>query len=255
MRGLDQKRSGGRARPSLTWCHPLPVGVPDLPHDAPQPLQLQRPPAHAQEPAPPRLPRVRGQLPASQLPGPPPGSLPAFLSPCGIQVPAPLLPRVPRPPHVLAGLVLPGTSSSAGLSRAPSLLLSRSPRSTCLRPMQWGEGPLELQLCLSRPPWDTGCPQPLLPTLGSALPRGLGRRVRWGALRCLTHHSISMSFSRCPSCAVVFGGVNSIKSHIQTSHCEVFHKCPICPMAFKSAPSAHAHLYTQHPSFHTQQAK
>lgn len=60
---------------------------------------------------------------------------------------------------------------------------------------------------------------------------------------------------RCPSCAVVFGGVNSIKSHIQTSHCEVFHKCPICPMAFKSAPSAHAHLYTQHPSFHTQQAK
>ncbi|KAG8509243.1 Zinc finger protein 687 [Galemys pyrenaicus] len=60
---------------------------------------------------------------------------------------------------------------------------------------------------------------------------------------------------RCPSCAVVFGGVNSIKSHIQTSHCEVFHKCPICPMAFKSAPSAHAHLYSQHPSFHTQQAK
>lgn len=54
---------------------------------------------------------------------------------------------------------------------------------------------------------------------------------------------------------MVFGGVNSIKSHIQTSHCEVFHKCPICPMAFKSAPSAHAHLYTQHPSFPTQQAK
>lgn len=49
--------------------------------------------------------------------------------------------------------------------------------------------------------------------------------------------------------------MNSIKSHIQTSHCEVFHKCPICPMAFKSAPSAHAHLYTQHPSFHAQQAK
>ncbi|XP_075466148.1 zinc finger protein 687 [Ascaphus truei] len=60
---------------------------------------------------------------------------------------------------------------------------------------------------------------------------------------------------RCPSCAVVFGGVNSIKSHIQTSHCEVFHKCPICPMAFKSAPSAHAHIYTQHPGFSNQQAK
>uniref|UniRef100_K7GJA5 Zinc finger protein 687 n=1 Tax=Pelodiscus sinensis TaxID=13735 RepID=K7GJA5_PELSI len=60
---------------------------------------------------------------------------------------------------------------------------------------------------------------------------------------------------RCPSCAVVFGGVNSIKSHIQTSHCEVFHKCPICPMAFKSAPSAHAHIYTQHPGFSNQQSK
>ncbi|XP_071583402.1 zinc finger protein 687 [Heliangelus exortis] len=60
---------------------------------------------------------------------------------------------------------------------------------------------------------------------------------------------------RCPSCAVVFGGVNSIKSHIQTSHCEVFHKCPICPMAFKSAPSAHAHVYTQHPGFSNQQSK
>ncbi|KAM9006408.1 zinc finger protein 687 isoform X4 [Sarcophilus harrisii] len=60
---------------------------------------------------------------------------------------------------------------------------------------------------------------------------------------------------RCPSCSVVFGGVNSIKSHIQTSHCEVFHKCPICPMAFKSAPSAHAHLLTQHPGFNAQEAK
>uniref|UniRef100_A0A8C3XDN0 Zinc finger protein 687 n=1 Tax=Cyanoderma ruficeps TaxID=181631 RepID=A0A8C3XDN0_9PASS len=57
---------------------------------------------------------------------------------------------------------------------------------------------------------------------------------------------------RCPSCSVVFGGVNSIKSHIQSSHCEVFHKCPICPMAFKSAPSAHAHVYTQHPGFSNQ---
>ncbi|XP_058015948.1 zinc finger protein 687 [Ahaetulla prasina] len=60
---------------------------------------------------------------------------------------------------------------------------------------------------------------------------------------------------RCPSCSVVFGGVNSIKSHIQTSHCEVFHKCPVCPMAFKSAPSAHGHIYTQHPGFSNQQSK
>ncbi|XP_012623015.1 zinc finger protein 687 isoform X2 [Microcebus murinus] len=66
---------------------------------------------------------------------------------------------------------------------------------------------------------------------------------------------LANSALRCPSCAVVFGGMNSVKSHIQASHCEVFHKCPICPMAFKSAPSAHAHLYSQHPSFLTQQAK
>ncbi|KAG8431637.1 hypothetical protein GDO86_017857 [Hymenochirus boettgeri] len=60
---------------------------------------------------------------------------------------------------------------------------------------------------------------------------------------------------RCQSCTVVFGGINSIKSHIQTNHCEVFHKCPICPMAFKSAPGAHVHIYNQHPGFSSQQAK
>ncbi|NP_001090655.1 zinc finger protein 687 [Xenopus tropicalis] len=70
---------------------------------------------------------------------------------------------------------------------------------------------------------------------------------------CL-HYSRRIGY-KCQSCAVVFGGVNSIKSHIQTSHCEVFHKCPICPMAFKSAPSAHAHIYNQHPGFSNQQAK
>ncbi|XP_077404275.1 zinc finger protein 687b isoform X1 [Vanacampus margaritifer] len=53
---------------------------------------------------------------------------------------------------------------------------------------------------------------------------------------------------RCSSCQVVFGGLNSIKSHIQTAHCEVFHKCPSCPMAFKSAPSAQSHISTQHPA-------
>ncbi|XP_018087050.1 zinc finger protein 687 [Xenopus laevis] len=70
---------------------------------------------------------------------------------------------------------------------------------------------------------------------------------------CL-HYSRRIGY-KCQSCAVVFGGVNSIKSHIQTSHCEVFHKCPICPMAFKSAPSAHAHIFNQHPGFSNQQAK
>ncbi|KAJ8398521.1 hypothetical protein AAFF_G00427760 [Aldrovandia affinis] len=60
---------------------------------------------------------------------------------------------------------------------------------------------------------------------------------------------------RCSSCQVVFGGLNSIKSHIQTAHCEVFHKCPSCPMAFKSAPSAQSHISTQHPALGGPQAK
>ncbi|KAG9279368.1 zinc finger protein 687b-like [Astyanax mexicanus] len=60
---------------------------------------------------------------------------------------------------------------------------------------------------------------------------------------------------RCSSCQVVFGGLNSIKSHIQTAHCEVFHKCPNCPMAFKSASSAQAHISSQHPTLTTAQAK
>nr|XP_057902370.1 zinc finger protein 687b [Doryrhamphus excisus]XP_057902371.1 zinc finger protein 687b [Doryrhamphus excisus] len=60
---------------------------------------------------------------------------------------------------------------------------------------------------------------------------------------------------RCASCQVVFGGLNSIKSHIQTAHCEVFHKCPSCPMAFKSSPSAQSHIGTQHPALTGGQAK
>ncbi|XP_028316597.1 zinc finger protein 687b isoform X2 [Gouania willdenowi] len=60
---------------------------------------------------------------------------------------------------------------------------------------------------------------------------------------------------RCSSCQVVFGGLNSIKSHIQTAHCEVFHKCPSCPMAFKSSPSAQSHISTQHPALTGGQAK
>ncbi|RLV63501.1 hypothetical protein DV515_00018208, partial [Chloebia gouldiae] len=60
---------------------------------------------------------------------------------------------------------------------------------------------------------------------------------------------------RCPSCSVVFGGAASIKSHIQGSHCEVFHKCPVCPMAFKSAPSAQAHVCAQHPGLPGQPSK
>ncbi|XP_026172980.1 zinc finger protein 687a [Mastacembelus armatus] len=53
---------------------------------------------------------------------------------------------------------------------------------------------------------------------------------------------------RCSSCLVVFGGLNSVKSHIQQAHCDTFHKCPSCPMAFKSAPSIQNHITTQHPA-------
>ncbi|CAN9513583.1 unnamed protein product [Ophioblennius macclurei] len=52
---------------------------------------------------------------------------------------------------------------------------------------------------------------------------------------------------RCSSCLVVFGGLNSVKSHIQQAHCDLFHKCPTCPMAFKSAPSIQNHINAQHP--------
>ncbi|XP_058503515.1 zinc finger protein 687a isoform X2 [Solea solea] len=51
---------------------------------------------------------------------------------------------------------------------------------------------------------------------------------------------------RCFSCLVVFGGLNSVKSHIQQAHCDMFHKCPSCPMAFKSAPSIQDHIAAQH---------
>ncbi|XP_031709184.1 zinc finger protein 687a [Anarrhichthys ocellatus] len=53
---------------------------------------------------------------------------------------------------------------------------------------------------------------------------------------------------RCSSCLVVFGGLNSVKAHIQQAHCDMFHKCPNCPMAFKSAPSIQNHISAQHPT-------
>ncbi|XP_041843599.1 zinc finger protein 687a [Melanotaenia boesemani] len=66
-------------------------------------------------------------------------------------------------------------------------------------------------------------------------------------------HETCLHFSRrigyrCSSCLVVFGGLNSVKSHIQQAHCDMFHKCPSCPMAFKSAPSIQSHITSQHPT-------
>ncbi|XP_064871907.1 zinc finger protein 532-like [Oncorhynchus nerka] len=52
---------------------------------------------------------------------------------------------------------------------------------------------------------------------------------------------------RCVHCSVIYSDVAALKTHIQSSHCEIFYKCPICPMAFKSAPGTHSHARTQHP--------
>uniref|UniRef100_A0A3Q4ACW8 C2H2-type domain-containing protein n=1 Tax=Mola mola TaxID=94237 RepID=A0A3Q4ACW8_MOLML len=51
---------------------------------------------------------------------------------------------------------------------------------------------------------------------------------------------------RCVHCNVIFADVATVKSHIQSTHCEVFFKCTLCPMAFKSAPGTHSHALTQH---------
>ncbi|KAJ0057324.1 hypothetical protein NL108_002262 [Boleophthalmus pectinirostris] len=60
-------------------------------------------------------------------------------------------------------------------------------------------------------------------------------------------HYTRKSGYRCVHCSVISTDASTLKSHIQSSHCEIFYKCPICPMAFKSAPGTHSHAYTQHP--------
>ncbi|XP_070780718.1 zinc finger protein 532 isoform X1 [Enoplosus armatus] len=60
---------------------------------------------------------------------------------------------------------------------------------------------------------------------------------------------------RCHHCSVIFADVTTVKSHIQSTHCEVFYKCPLCPMAFKSAPGTHSHANTQHPGMKTGEPK
>ncbi|XP_038590031.1 zinc finger protein 532 [Micropterus salmoides] len=60
---------------------------------------------------------------------------------------------------------------------------------------------------------------------------------------------------RCIHCSVIFADVATVKSHIQSTHCEVFYKCPLCPMAFKSAPGTHSHANTQHPGMKTGEPK
>ncbi|XP_041034548.1 zinc finger protein 592 isoform X1 [Carcharodon carcharias] len=52
---------------------------------------------------------------------------------------------------------------------------------------------------------------------------------------------------RCVHCGIISNDSNTLKSHIQGTHCEFFHKCTICPMAFKSSQSASSHYSSQHP--------
>ncbi|KAK7896535.1 hypothetical protein WMY93_021860 [Mugilogobius chulae] len=59
-------------------------------------------------------------------------------------------------------------------------------------------------------------------------------------------HYTRRSGYRCVHCSVISTDASTLKSHIQSSHCEIFYKCPICPMAFKSAPGTHSHAQTQH---------
>ncbi|XP_072310897.1 zinc finger protein 532 [Eucyclogobius newberryi] len=68
-------------------------------------------------------------------------------------------------------------------------------------------------------------------------------------------HYTRRSGYRCVECSVISTDASSLKSHIQSSHCEIFYKCPICPMAFKSAAGTQSHAYTQHSGVKAGEAK
>ncbi|XP_072250369.1 zinc finger protein 687a [Leuresthes tenuis] len=89
-----------------------------------------------------------------------------------------------------------------------------------------------------------GCPPHVCPECGGTAKQPLFQKHVHEA--CL-HFSRRIGY-RCSSCLVVFGGLNSVKSHIQQAHCDLFHKCPSCPMAFKSSPSIQSHITAQHPT-------
>ncbi|XP_076593939.1 zinc finger protein 687a [Chaetodon auriga] len=89
-----------------------------------------------------------------------------------------------------------------------------------------------------------GCPPHVCPECGGTSEQPLFRTHLDET--CL-HFARRIGY-RCSSCLVVFGGLNSVKLHIQQAHCDMFHKCPNCPMAFKSAPSIQNHINAQHPT-------
>lgn len=156
-------------------------GVHHVSHDHVQSLQLQRPPAHPQEPPAPRLPRVRGELPAGQLRSAPEGRLPALLPQSGLQVgPRPReQPRACSGFHVEDGerplpfspLVL-GARLRVNLSLYPfsvshpfntgGISLILGPPGHCFISWLAALGPHSLSLllvmsCLSPAPTSTGC--------------------------------------------------------------------------------------------------
>uniref|UniRef100_A0A1A7YAU3 Zinc finger protein 687a n=2 Tax=Iconisemion striatum TaxID=60296 RepID=A0A1A7YAU3_9TELE len=89
-----------------------------------------------------------------------------------------------------------------------------------------------------------GCPPHICPECGGTTKQQLFQKH---LLESCLHFARRIGY-RCSSCLVVFGGLNSVKSHIQQAHCDMFHKCPSCPMAFKSAPSIQSHISAQHPA-------
>ncbi|XP_068998888.1 zinc finger protein 687a isoform X2 [Embiotoca jacksoni] len=89
-----------------------------------------------------------------------------------------------------------------------------------------------------------GCPPHVCPECGGSAKQS---QFQTHLDETCLHFSRRIGY-RCSSCLVVFGGLNSVKSHIQQAHCDMFHKCPSCPMAFKSAPSIQNHMTAQHPT-------
>lgn len=81
-----------------------------------------------------------------------------------------------------------------------------------------------------------------------AIPGCVNRKKLYWWYTLLLFSYFCLPLSRCSSCQVVFGGLNSVKSHIQQAHCDMFHKCPSCPMAFKSSLSIQSHIAAQHPA-------
>uniref|UniRef100_A0A3Q1JNG9 C2H2-type domain-containing protein n=1 Tax=Anabas testudineus TaxID=64144 RepID=A0A3Q1JNG9_ANATE len=90
-----------------------------------------------------------------------------------------------------------------------------------------------------------GCTPHVCPECGATVKQSL---FQTHLDRTCLHFARRIGYRYDTCCLVVFGGLNSVKSHIQQAHCDMFHKCPSCPMAFKSTPSIQSHITAQHPT-------